>query len=60
MKRPNGRRTFLRLIAAAAALPIVGRLLPRRWTQAARAPLGPGPVRELDEAEVLRPGGWAG
>ena len=52
------RRGFLRLaIGALLAAPV-------RWvarcTVAVRARRYPGPVRPLDEANVRRPGKWAG
>jgi len=57
------RRAFLgSLLAAAAALalPLLRGLLPARWTEAVRGRLYPGPVRDMDPAEVRRPGRWAG
>ncbi len=56
-RKERNRRTFLGfLLAAGAALaapamPLLRRLLPRRWAEA---------VRELDLAEVRKPGRWAG
>ncbi len=48
------RRAFMKLLAAAAALPFVRKFIRgRRGTY-------PGPVRKLDMAEVCKRGKWAG
>ena len=57
------RRTFAGLLAAvgaALALPLMHPLLPRRWTEAVRARLYPGPVRALNPAGIRGPARWAG
>jgi hypothetical protein len=51
MKRLMGRRFLIRLLAAALALPVLRPLVPGRWVRG---------VRELDLAEVRKPGRWAG
>lgn len=48
MSRRLGRRFLLRLLAAALALPFLRPLVPGRR------------IRELDLAEVRKPGRWAG
>jgi hypothetical protein len=47
----GGRRTLLKLLAAALALPLLRPFVPGRWVRA---------VRDLDLAEVRKPGRWAG
>ena len=57
-----GRRRFFGLVVKAIALaaaPML-RLMPARYTMAIRARLYPGALRRLNEADVLRPGKWAG
>jgi hypothetical protein len=60
------RRSFLKAclrVTAVVAVPvlgIVGRVLPARYVEAVRARLYPGPVRDPDETEYLKPGRWRG
>lgn len=61
-----GRRTFVGLLIGAGvalatpALSLLERLLPARYTEAVRSRRYPGPVRDLDDREIRRPGRWAG
>lgn len=63
------RRSFLRAVVGAGAL-LAGpalwlfeRLAPARYVEAVRIRsrrFYPGPVQELDEREISKPGKWAG
>jgi len=60
------RRTFLKIMSglgAALFVPaswILERLAPARWVEAVRGRSYPGPTGLPDEAEIRRPGHWAG
>jgi len=60
------RRTFLKMISGLGAALFVPaswlreRLAPARWVEAVRTRFYPGPTGPPDEAEISRPGRWAG
>ncbi len=61
------RRHFVERVFAAAAAAVVlptdalaSRLLPRRYTEALRSRLYPGPLKRLRHEEVRKQGKWAG
>lgn len=57
MKR---RRFLVTVLTAAALLALAERLGPRRWVEAVRARIYPGPVVLLDKKGLRSPGKWAG
>ena len=60
------RRRFVRFITgtvAGLAVPIgwlAARVVPIRCVRAVRSRLYPGPLKRLDNADIKRPGRWAG
>ena len=60
------RRQFTRAILLTAAVAggatwwVFSRGAPRRWVEAARVRIYPGPVRPLDRAAIRRIAPWAG
>ena len=60
VKRRRFIKTVLIATGAGPLLWLAERALPARHAEAIRARLYPGPVKELDAAELNQPGKWVG